>query len=75
MLSSSGETLQPWFKPQEFDKNKKSELFSVYIGAVSEEAKEHNVGHEQSNASDHLYRVGRNVQHNTKFTDYHSNIT
>lgn len=40
----------------------------MYIGAVSEEAKEHNVGHEQSNTSDHLYRVGRNVQHNTKFT-------
>lgn len=38
----------------------------MFIGAVSEEVKEHNVGHEQSNASDHLYRVGRNVQHNTK---------
>lgn len=72
MLSSSGKTLQPRCKPQESDKNKKSELFSVYVGAVSEEAKEFHLGHAQSNAEDHLCQAGGNGQ---QLGDYHSNKT
>lgn len=72
MLSSSGKTLQPWCKPQESDKNKKSELFSVYVGAVSEEAKEFHLGHAQSNAADHLCQAGGNGQ---QLGDFHSSKT
>lgn len=37
----------------------------MYVGAVSEEAKEYNLGHEQSNVSEHLYQVGRNGTQST----------
>lgn len=44
----------------------------MYVGAVSEGAKEYNLGHEQSNVSEHLCQVGRNGQ---QLTAYHSSIT
>ena len=67
MSSSSGETLHCLFKSQEFHKNKKSELFSVYVGMLSEEAKEYTLGHEQSKTSDHLYHFGRNDKQSTHY--------
>lgn len=54
----------------------RNQSYSVYVRAIFEEAKEDNLGHEQSNMSDHLVgrirMVGRNGQ---QLTEYHSNIT
>lgn len=69
MSSSSGETLHSVIKSQEFDKNKKSELFSVYTGMLSKEAKDYTLGYKQSKTSDHLYQFDGNGQQSTH---YHS---
>ena len=70
--SSSGENLHCLFKSQESDKNKKSEQFSVYVGMLSEEAKNYTLGYEQSKISDHSYQFNRNGQ---QLTHYHRNVT
>lgn len=63
--------LHSTFKSQEFDKNKKTELFSVYVGMFSEEAKGYTLGHERNKTSDNLYKFARNGQQSRH---YHSNI-
>lgn len=44
----------------------------MYVGAVSEEAKEFHLGHAQSNAADHLCQAGGNGQ---QLGDFHSSKT
>lgn len=56
-------------KFQEFYKNEKPELFSVYVGMLSEESKVYTLlGHKQSKTSDHLYQFDRNGQQSAHIT-------
>lgn len=67
--SSSGETLHSLLKFQEFYKNEKPELFSVYVGTLSEESKVYTLlGHKQSKTSDHLYQFDRSGQQSAHIT-------